>query len=42
MTASKVETEKAEIEKQVAAARSTVAAEADKLADAIAATVIKA
>ena len=41
-TASKVETEKAEIEKQVTAARATVAAEADKLADAIAATVIKA
>lgn len=41
-TAAKVATEKAEIEKQVTAAKATVAAEADKLADAIAATVIKA
>ena len=41
-TADKVAAETAEIEKQVVAAKATVAAEADKLADAIAATVIKA
>ena len=41
-TADKVAAETAEIEKQVVAAKATVAAEADKLADAIAATVIRA
>jgi len=41
-TAAKVSADRSEIEKQVAVARANVAADADRLADQIAATVLKA